>query len=444
MKQTNEFPHDLLAEKSLVGCLLIDGESLDSIVDLGLGKGDFYHPKYGLIFNAIKELSDQNRPIDFVTICARLQETGNLEELGGHSFVHEIIEDQVSSANIYHYAKIVKDKSGMREIIRTAMRVADLGMNHQGRTEDFIQTVEESFFKLTNDSRNKGLRSLKDCIKINLQELEDTSRAPGELTGLPTSFGRLDAMLLGMQPGQLIVIAARPGMGKTALALNMAIRSCQKTQLPVVVFSLEMLGKELSMRVLSSEAKVELKRLKMKNFMEQDLRSIANATRTLSNLPIFINDDGGTTTLDIQSYCRKIKAERGLGLVVIDYLQLLRSHTNNPSREQQISEMSRALKGMAKELECPVVALSQLNRSVEARPDKRPTTSDLRESGAIEQDADVVILIYRDDYYNKDSKEPGTAELIIAKNRSGETGPVKVAWKGTYTSFENLTERENG
>ncbi|MBI2522257.1 MAG: replicative DNA helicase [Bdellovibrio sp.] len=443
MKQTNELPHDLLAEKSLVGCLLIDGESLDSIVDLGLAKGDFFHPKYGLIFNAIKDLSDQNRPIDFVTICARLQETGNLEELGGHSFIHEIIEDQVSSANIYHYAKIVKEKSGMREIIRTAMRVAEMGMNHQGKTEEFIQTVEESFFKLTNDAKNKGLKTLKDCIKVNLKELEDTSRAPGELTGLPTSFGRLDAKLLGMQPGQLIVIAARPGMGKTALALNMAVRSCKMSQFPVVIFSLEMLGKELSMRVLSAEANVELKRLKMKNFMEQDLRSIANATRTLSNLPIFINDDGNTTVLDIQSYCRKIKAERGLGLVVIDYLQLLRSHTSNPSREQQIAEMSRALKGMAKELDCPVVAMSQLNRSVEARPDKRPTTSDLRESGSIEQDADIVILIYRDDYYNKDSKEPGVAELIVAKNRSGETGPVKVLWKGVYTSFENLTERDN-
>jgi len=437
----HELPHDVLAEKSLVGCLLVDGEAFDEIVDLGLNREDFFHPKYGLIFNAIKELSESNRPIDFVTTCARLQESGSLDEVGGHSFVHELIEDQVSSANIYQYGKLVKDKSSMRELIRTAMRVADMGFGHQGQFEDFIQVVEESFFKLTNETKGRKLTTLKDCIKVNLRELEDTSRMNGELTGLPTGFGRLDAKILGMQPGQLIVLAARPGMGKTALALNIAVRSCKASQLPVVVFSLEMLGKELSLRVLSSESKVDLKRLKMKNFMEQDLRSIANATKTLSTLPIFINDNGSTTVLDIQSYCRKIKAEHGLGLVVIDYLQLLRSHTNNPSREQQISEMSRALKGMAKELECPVVALSQLNRSVETRPDKRPTTSDLRESGAIEQDADIVLLVYRDDYYNKDSKEPGVAELIVAKNRSGETGPVKVAWIGAHTSFENLTER---
>ena len=230
-------------------------------------------------------------------------------------------------------------------------------------------------------------------------------------------------------------------MGKTSLALNVATRSCKQTKLPVVVLSLEMLDAELSMRILSSEAKVDSKRLRTKNFLDTDLRNIGNAIQGLSQLPIYINDNGGTTVPDILSQCRKIKSENGLGLIIIDYLQLMRSHTNNPSREQQIAEISRGLKSMAKELECPVIALSQLNRSVESRPDKRPNTADLRESGSIEQDADIVLMVYRDDFYNKDSKEPGIAEIIVAKNRAGETGTAKLAWVGAHTSFENLTHR---
>jgi len=441
MKNHQELPHDLIAEKSLVGCLIVDGEAFDGIIDINLCKQDFYHPKYGILFDCIKDLSESNRPIDFVTICSRLTEIGKLDEVGGDTFVHEIIEDQASAANIYHYGKVVKDKSNLREMVRTAMRIADMGMNYSGDVDDFIQTVEASFFKLTNSAKSGGMNRLVDCLKQNLKDLEDNSRAPGELSGLSTGYPRLDELLLGMQAGQLIVLAARPGMGKTSLALNVATRACKMSRLPVAVFSLEMLGKELSMRLLSSEAKVDSRRLRTKDFFEQDLRNIANAVRELSTLPIYINDHGGTTVLDIQSYCRKIKAESGLGLVIIDYLQLLRSHSNNPSREQQISEMSRALKGMAKELGCPVMALSQLNRSVESRPDKRPNTADLRESGAIEQDADIVMLVYRDDFYNKDSKEPGIAEIIVAKNRSGETGTAKLSWIGAHTSFENLTHR---
>ena len=285
------------------------------------------------------------------------------------------------------------------------------------------------------------MAKLNSCLKINLKELEDTSRGAGELSGLSTSFPELDKYLLGMQSGQLIILAARPGMGKTSLALNIGTRACKATKLPIAIFSLEMLDSELSMRILSSEAKVDSKRLRTKNFLDTDLRNIGHAVQELSTLPMYINDNGGMTVPDILSNCRKIKAEAGLGLIIIDYLQLMKSHTNNPSREQQISEISRGLKSMAKELQCPVVALSQLNRSVESRPDKRPNTADLRESGAIEQDADIVLMVYRDDFYNKDSKEPGIAEIIVAKNRAGETGTAKLAWVGAHTSFENLSPR---
>jgi len=442
MSQHNqELPHDLLAEKSLIGSLLIDGQSYDDIVDLNLKKEDFYHPKYGNIFNCLKDLADSNRPIDYVTVCSRLTELGLIEAVGGTSFVNEIIEDQASSVNLYHYAKTVKDKSSMRDIIRTAYKVAETGHSFSGGIEEYVKEVEKSFFNLTNDAKTGKMAKLNSCLKVNLKELEDTSRGAGELSGLSTSFPELDKYLLGMQAGQLIILAARPGMGKTSLALNIGTRSCKATKLPVAIFSLEMLDAELSMRILSAEAKVDSKRLRTKNFLDTDLRNIGHAVQNLSNLPIYINDNGGMTVPDILSNCRKIKAESGLGLIIIDYLQLMRSHTNNPSREQQISEISRGLKSMAKELQCPVVALSQLNRSVESRPDKRPNTADLRESGAIEQDADCVLMVYRDDFYNKDSKEPGIAEVIVAKNRAGETGTAKLAWVGAHTSFENLSPR---
>lgn len=443
--QINELPHDLLAEKSMVGCLIIDGSVFDEISNLKINKDHFYDPRYGIIYDVIADLSLANRAIDYVTVCSKLQEKGKLEEVGGQSFVLSLVEDQASSANVYDYAKIVKDKSSMREIIRTAMRVVQMGMSYSGDTDDFIQEVESSFFKLTNEAKNGGMVKINATLRENLKELEDTSRKVGEIAGLSTGYPKLDAILLGMQPGQLIVLAARPAMGKTSLALNVAVSSCLQSGLPVAIFSLEMLATELSMRILTGRAKVDSKRVRTKNFLDTDLRSLARATQELSALPILINDSGNTTILDIQSQCRKIKADQGLGLIVIDYLQLMGSASKTVQREQQIAEISRGLKTMAKELGCPVVALSQLNRGVESRPDKRPNTADLRESGAIEQDADIVMFVYRDEVYNKEStKEPGVAEIIVGKNRAGEIGTAKLAWVGAYTSFENLAVHREG
>lgn len=435
----SELPHDLLAEKSLIGCLLVDGQAVDQISDLKIDREDFFHPQYGLIFEAVADLAIANKPVDFVTVCSKLGEMGRLNDCGGQKGILDLIEDQASSANIYHYGKTVKEKASMRRIVREAMRVADLGKRFTGEAEDYIQEVESAFFNLTNDAKGVSMTKLNNCLKENLKDLEDTSRKAGEIQGMSTGYKELDKLLLGMRPGQLIVLAARPAMGKTALACNIAVNACLHSNLPVAIFSLEMLGKELSMRLLSSKARVDSKRIQQKNFMDTDLRSIGRAVSELSKLPIFINDAGDSNLLDIQSQCRKIKSEQGLGLIVIDYLQLMSSHVKVQSREQEISTISRGLKTMAKELGCPVIALSQLNRSVESRPNKRPNSSDLRESGAIEQDADIVLFVYRDEYYNPDTKEPGVAEIIVSKNRAGETGTAKLSWVGAYTSFENLS-----
>ncbi|MCB9091913.1 MAG: replicative DNA helicase [Halobacteriovoraceae bacterium] len=439
-----EMPHDLLTEKSLLGCLLIDSHCFDLISESGLEETDFYDPKYQSIFKAIKDLYYENVAIDYVSVCAKLRDSGKLEQVGGQGYILELIEDQASTVHVTHYAKIVKEKSIVREIIRTASRVIETGTKFTGTVADFISEVEANFFKLTSQTRSGGLRDLKTFLKHNLKELENVNRKKGEISGLPTGFVDLDRALLGLQPGQLVVLAARPGVGKTSLAISVAVNSVKHTGLPVAVFSLEMLAPELSMRILSSQACVDSERLRTKNFLDSDLRNIAHAVQELSHAPLYINDAADVNLLDIKSQCRKIKLEQGLGLVVIDYLQLMQSHNKVISREQQISEISRGLKNLAKELECPIIALSQLNRAVESRPDKRPLISDLRESGSIEQDADIVLMIYRDDMYNPESKEKGIAEVIIAKNRAGSRGTVKLAWIGSQTKFAPLSQNYAG
>lgn len=431
-------PHDTLSEKSLLSCLILDSHSFDEISDLKLEGKDFYDPKYGIVFDAIKDMVYSNSPVDYVTICSHLSSHNRLEEIGGQGFILDITEDQVSSVNLRHYAKTVRDKASLRDLVRQARKVADKGTTFSGNAQDFIQEVESIFFGLTNEAKQGSMVKINECLKENIKEIEDTSRKAGEIQGVPTGYPALDKLLLGMQAGQLIILAARPAMGKTALALNVAQNTCEISKLPVALFSLEMMAKELSMRLLTQRAKVDSKRIRTKDFLETDLRRIGQGIKQLADLPIYINDNAGTNLLDIQSACRKIKASEGLGLVVIDYLQLMSSHNKSLPREQQISEISRGLKNMAKELECPVIALSQLNRGVEARPNKRPMTSDLRESGSIEQDADIVMFVYRDEYYNPDTKDQGIAEIIVGKNRGGEVGTAKLTFVGAHTSFENI------
>lgn len=435
---SKELPHDLLAEKAMIGCLLVDNKCFDNITDLNINDEDFYHPQYGIIYKGIKDLSIDSKPFDLVSICAKLTDMGKLEAVGGQAAVLQLIEDTASSANIYHYGKIIKNKSVLRGIVRTSMRITDQGMNFIGNVEEFIDDVESSFFSLANETRTNFVVTLKESLKENLRRLEQGKREAGEILGLSTGFNALDQRLLGMQAGQMIIIAARPGMGKTAFALNLAVNSIKMSGLPVMIYSYEMLAPELSGRILSSEANIDGRKMRTNDYTDSDLRNLGFAVQELSKLPIFINDSGATTILDIKSQARKVVSEQGIGLIIIDYLQLMQPHIKKSSREQEIAEISRAIKELAKELKCPIIALSQLNRSATSRTDKRPMLQDLRESGSIEQDADVVILIHREDYYDENTPEKGVAEIIVAKNRAGEPGTVKLAWVAAQTKFSDL------
>lgn len=435
-----ELPHDLRSEKALIASLIINQSIFDDISDLKISENDFYDPRYAKIYKGIFELHSRNKPVDFVTVNSILIDLNLLETIGGSSFLTNIVDDHVTDANAYGYASIVKEKATLRRIILTSLEIANDGYDYEGHMKDFVTEVETKYFKLTTQSKGNKTRSINSLLQSNLKMLEDTSRGVGEIQGLSTGFKEMDKLLMGMRGGQLIIIGARPGMGKSALALNMAYNACEQSKLPVVIFSLEMGGEELSMRLLSSVSKVFGQKFKTKNFNPPDLMQIAKATKTIAPMPIFIDDSSATTLIEIMSICRKKKSEDGLGLVVIDYLQLMGVNQKVP-REQQISEISRGLKNMAKDLDCPVIALSQLNRESEAGnkqgASKRPTSNNLRESGAIEQDADVIIMIYRDEFYNKDTKEPGVAEIIITKNRGGEPGVAKLGWVGAITSFED-------
>ncbi|MAX67564.1 MAG: replicative DNA helicase [Bacteriovoracaceae bacterium] len=435
---SKELPHDILAEKAFIGCLLVDNKSFDNVTDLNINETDFYHPQYGVIFKGIKELAVESKPFDLVSICAKLTDMGKIEAVGGQSAVLQIIEDTASSANIYHYGKIIKNKAVLRGIVRTSMRITEQGLNFVGDVEEFIDDVESSFFNLANETRTNFVITLKESLKENLRRLEEGKREAGEILGLTTGFGALDKRLLGMQPGQMIIIAARPGMGKTAFVLNLAINSIKQSNLPVMLYSYEMLAPELSGRILSSEANIDSRKIRTNDYTDSDLRNLGYAVQELSKLPIYINDSGATTLLDIKSQARKVSTEQGLGMIVIDYLQLMQPHVRKSSREQEIAEISRGIKELAKELKCPIIALSQLNRSATSRTDRRPQLQDLRESGSIEQDADVVMLIHREDYYDENTPEKGVAEIIIAKNRAGEPGTVKLAWIAAQTKFAEL------
>lgn len=433
-----ELPHDLGAEKALLGCLLIDNSSYDEISDVGLDPVDFYHPQYGIIFQAVKDLHMEAMPFDIVTVASKLNDHGKLERIGGQTALITICDEIGSAANVEYYARLIKQKSTLREIVRNASRIAQTGTNFAGDVDEFLGEVEASFFKLTSQSKNNKMVSLKQALYENLKELEKPARAKGEIMGVSTGFASIDRSLLGLQPGQLVLIAARPGMGKTALALNWAVAAAKQTNMAVAVFSYEMMYAELSMRLLASEACIDSRKLKTKDFNEMDLRSISNAIQKLSNLKLYINDSGSTNLMDIRAYCRKLKAEQGLAMIIVDYLQIMPMHIKKQNREQEIAELSRGFKMLANELGIPVVALSQLNRTAASRTDRRPQLQDLRESGSLEQDANIVCLIHREDYYDPQTPKKGIAEVIIAKNRNGEPGTVELSWIGSQTKFADL------
>jgi replicative DNA helicase len=434
-------PHSLEAEQSVLGGLMLDNGAWDRAGDL-LVDGDFYRYEHRLIYAAISGLVSASKPADVITVYEQLQSLGKAEEIGGLVYLNALAQSVPSAANLRRYAEIVRERAVLRKLIAASDEIATNAFNPQGRAvAQILDEAESKIFQIGEEgSRSKqGFHSMESLVVQLLDRVQELAdNGSGEVTGVPTGFYDLDRMTAGLQPGDLVVLAARPSMGKTAFALNIAEHVAVKEQLPVVVFSMEMGASQLALRMIGSIGRIDQSHLRTGALKDDEWGRLTDAVEQLRNVSIFIDETPALTPSDLRARARRQARQCGkLGLIVIDYLQLM-SGSNSENRATELGEISRGLKGLAKELQCPVVALSQLNRSVEQRTDKRPMMSDLRESGAIEQDADIIMFIYRDDYYNKESKEPGVAEILIAKQRNGPTGTVKLTFLKAQTKFENM------
>jgi replicative DNA helicase len=439
-------PHSIDAEQAVLGGLMLDPYALEKILDL-LSYTDFYRRDHQLIFKAISELSEKSRPYDAVTLGDWFESHALADQVGGTPYLVELAQTTPSAANIRAYAEIVRDKSVLRSLIEVGTQIAEDGFAPGNReTPDLLAEAEQRVFKIADQNRSgrKDMVSLKEAMKEAFELLQVRYETQGTVTGLPTGFTDFDEMTAGLQPSDLIVLAARPAMGKTTLALNMAEYAALKSKKAVVIFSMEMSASQLAFRLISSIGRINAGRLKTGQLEDEDWSRVTMAMKMLSESKIFIDDEPALSPAKLLSKARRLKREHDLGLVVVDYLQLMQVPGNSENRATEISEISRSLKALAKELNLPVIALSQLNRGLESRTDKRPVMSDLRESGAIEQDADIILFIYRDDYYNKDSNDKGLAEVLISKHRNGATGTVKLKFFGEYTRFDNLARDSVG
>ncbi|MCI8411144.1 MAG: replicative DNA helicase [Clostridia bacterium] len=434
-------PHDLEAEQAIIGSMLIDKDAVISAIEI-LKEEDFYREDNKAIYSAILNLYNRAEPIDIITVKAELESMGKFEKVGGLEYLAELPEKVPTTANAMKYIKIVEEKSALRNLIKTANEIIELGYNPTEDVEDIMEGAEKKIFNIMQDKNQKGYSPIKDVLVDTFTELEELYNKKQHITGVPSGFSELDYRTAGFHGSELILIAARPAMGKTAFALNIATNASVKANVPVAIFSLEMSKEQLVNRVLCSESMVDSNKVRTGKLDENDWAKLAGSIGPLSEAEIYIDDTPGINIMEIRAKCRKLKLEKNIGMVVIDYLQLIQgSNKRGGSREQEISEISRSLKILAKELNVPVIALSQLSRAAEQRPDHRPMLSDLRESGAIEQDADIVMFLYRDDYYNQDSEKKDIAEVIIAKHRGGSTGTVELLWLGSYTKFVNLERR---
>ena len=434
-------PHDLEAEQAIIGSMLTDKDATISAIEV-LKEEDFYREDNRAIYSAILNLYNRAEPIDIITVKAELESMGKFEQVGGLEYLAELPEKVPTTANAMKYIKIVEEKSTLRNLIKTANEIIELGYDPTEDVEDIMESSEKKIFNIMQNKNQKGYSALKDVLVDSFTQLEELYNRKQHITGVPTGFTELDYKTAGLHGSELILIAARPAMGKTAFALNIATNAAVKANVPVAVFSLEMSKEQLVNRILCSEAMVDSNKVRTGKLEEDDWTKLAGAIGPLSEAEIYIDDTPGISVMEIRAKCRKLKLEKNIGMVVIDYLQLVQgSNKRNGSREQEISEISRSLKILAKEIGVPVIALSQLSRAVEQRPDHRPMLSDLRESGAIEQDADIVMFLYRDDYYNQDSEKKDIAEVILAKHRGGSTGTVELLWLGSYTKFVNLERR---
>jgi replicative DNA helicase len=431
-------PQSLEAEVSVLGGILLENEALSRVLEV-IGESDFYREAHRKIFSAILELFERSEPTDLITLSEVLKKRAAFEAVGGIEYLNSLVNSVPTAANISYYAKIIKEKSILRKLINRATEIVSQGYGDAGNVDDFLDRAEHAIFEISEDRVRPSFYPIKDIIKSSFKTIEKLYEKRQLITGVPTGFTRLDELTSGLQPSELIIVAGRPSMGKTAFALNIAQHAAVEAQVPAAVFSLEMGKEQLALRMLCSEAKVDAHRLRGGFLSESDWPKLTRAAGTLSEAPIFIDDTAGLTALEMRAKSRRLKAERNLGLVIVDYLQLMRGRADSDTREQEISDISRSLKALAKELNIPVVALSQLNRRVEERGDKHPQLSDLRESGAIEQDADVIIFLYRDEVYNKSEDKKGKAEIIIGKQRNGPTASFELAFLDKYTCFENLS-----
>lgn len=430
-------PQNLEAERSILGCMLLDKESISTVTELLKGE-DFYREDHREIFEAVMDLFDRAEPIDIITVSEQLKSRGTLESTGGLDNLANMANLVPTTSNARHYAKIVEEKSMMRRLIKTSSEIMNMGYEATEEVTYVLDRAEKGIFDILQKRNTQGFTHIKDVLVDAFDRLEELYNSKGYVTGIPTGFLDLDYKTAGLHNSDLILIAARPAMGKTAFALNIAQYAAVHKQVPVAIFSLEMAKDQLVNRMLCSEVLVDAQRMRTGKLEDDDWQKVAMALGPMSEAPIYIDDTPGTSIMDIRAKCRRLKLEKNLGLVVIDYLQLMQGRGKNENRQQEISEISRSLKIMAKEINVPVICLSQLSRGPESRTDHRPMLSDLRESGAIEQDADIVMFLYRDDYYNPDTEKKNVAEVILAKHRSGSTGTVELLWMGQYTKFANL------
>lgn len=433
-------PHDLEAEQAVIGSMLTDKDAVISAIEV-LSDYDFYREDNKIIYSAILNLYNKGEAIDIITLKAELSSMGKLEAVGGLEYLAELPEKVPTTANVDKYIKIVEEKSTLRTLIRTANELITLGYDPTQEVEELMDNAEKKIFSVMQSRNQKGYSSMKDILVDTFVELEELYNRKQHVTGVPTGFIDLDYKTAGLHGSDLILVAARPAMGKSAFALNIATNAAVRANTPVAIFSLEMSKEQMANRILCSEALVDSNKVRTGKVEDDDWVKLAQASGILSEAQIFIDDTPGISIMEIRAKCRKMKLEKDIGLVVIDYLQLVQgSSKRGASREQEIAEISRSLKILAKEINVPVIALSQLSRAPEQRPDHRPMLSDLRESGSIEQDADIVMFLYRDDYYNQDSEKKNVAEVILAKHRAGSTGTVELAWLGNYTKFANLEQ----
>ena len=432
-------PQSIEAEQSVLGGLMLDNDAWDKIADL-LVEEDFYRQDHRLIFRAISELSAKSSPFDVVTLSEQLSKTQQLDNVGGLAYLGTLAKNTPSAANIAAYAKIVRERAILRQLIQAGNKISESCYQPEGRgSEEILDQAETLVFKIAEQGARgkRDFTPIKDLLVKAVDRIDALFQQDNPITGVATGFTDFDDMTSGLQPSDLVIVAGRPSMGKTTFAMNIAEHAALKTQLPVAVFSMEMPGEQLAMRLLSSLGRIDQHKLRTGKLEDDDWPRLTSAVGLLAEAKMFIDDTPAMTPNELRARSRRLAREHGLGLIVIDYLQLMQVGGRSENRTNEISEISRSLKGLAKELNVPVIALSQLNRSLEQRPNKRPVMSDLRESGAIEQDADVITFIYRDEVYNEDSPDKGTAEIIIGKQRNGPIGTCRLTFMGQFTRFEN-------